>query len=175
MKKKKSFTVRIGPLAMSLAAAAMTAVAFAAVSVADNGSDDSSGGSDRAEDALFTRPAPPGGGARVFFHDNLSDADKQKLEDFRDCMRENGAPTPPEPGEIDPSDPPKPPSSADREKLEQAFEACKDNLPEEMQKAGPPQLHAMGCGPGAPGEERGKQENQDQSDDSGDSSSGSTS
>ena len=52
---------------------------------------------------------------------------------------------------------PKPPSAEDREKLREAWEACKDELPEELQKAGPPMLH-LGCEPGraAPGtEERG--------------------
>ena len=170
--KKRGFTVRIGPLAMSLAAAAVTAVAFAAVSLADNGSGDS-GDSGSGDAAVFTAPAPPGGGAGVFFRDNLSDADKQKLEDFRSCMEENGAPAPPEPGEIDPSSPPKPPSEADREKLEKAFEACKDNLPEGMEHAGPPEIGTLRCGPppGAPP----KSQNQDQSNDSGTSSSGSDS
>ena len=171
----RGFTVRIGPLAMSLAAAAVTAVAFAAVSLADNGSGGDSSGS---ETQTFQAPAPPGGGAGVmFFRDNLSDADKQKLEDFRDCMEENGAPGPPEPGEIDPSDgPPKPPSGADQEKIEKAWEACKDKLPEDMQNAGPPHLRAAGCAPpGAPGDEQGNKQNQDQSNDSGTSSSGSNS
>ena len=159
--KKRGFTVRIGPLAMSLAAAAVTAVAFAAVSLADNGG--SRGNDSGAKTDTFTAPAPPGaaGGAGVFFRDNLSDADKQKLEDFRSCMESNGAPAPPEPGEIDPSNPPKPPSAADRDKLEKAFEACKDKLPEDMQKMGPPQLHVCGGPPpGAPGElrEQGNQQ-----------------
>jgi hypothetical protein len=173
--KKRSFTIRTGPLAMSLAAAALTAVAFAAISVADNG-----GGSDNTgkDEHTFSAPAPPpGGGPGVFFHDNLSDTDRQKLEDFRQCMEENGAPGPPDPGEIDPGDgPPKPPSAEDREKLREAFEACKDKAPGALRKAGPPQLHFRGCEPGdaAPGtEERGKNENQ--SDGSGGSSGGSTS
>jgi hypothetical protein len=157
--KKRGFTVRIGPLAMSLAAAAVTAVAFAAVSLADNGSDSSEGAKDSV---TFTAPAPPGAGGGALFRDNLSDTDRQKLEDFRSCMEENGAPGPPGPGEIDPSNPPKPPSAADREKLEKAFEACKDNLPEDMQKMGPPQLHT--CGPGGPPpgipREEGNQQNQ---------------
>ena len=161
--KKRGFTIRIGPLAMSLAAAAVTAVAFAAVSLADNGSGDNGSSDSGSDTQTFQAPAPPGGGAGVmFFRDNLSDADKQKLEDFRSCMEENGAPGPPEPGEINPSDgPPKPPSAADREEIEKAWEACKDKLPEDMQKAGPPQLHTMGCGPGAPGDEQGSKPNQD--------------
>ena len=171
--KKKGSTIRVGPLAMSLAAAALTAVAFAAVSVADNGSGDSSG-NDGRDDHILRAPAPGGPGA-MFRHD-LSEADQQKLEEFRQCMEDNGAPAPPEPGEIDPSEgPPKPPSAADREKLEKAFEACKADLPEELQKAGPPMLHFEGCeaGRAAPGaEERSQRENQ--SDDSGTSSSGAT-
>jgi hypothetical protein len=176
--KKRSFTIRVGPLAMSLAAAALTAVAFAAISLADNGSGtDSRDGGDGRNEHVFQAPAPPGGGPGVMFRDHLSEADRQKLEEFRQCMEDNGAPTPPEPGEIDPSDgPAKPPSAEDREKLRQAFEACKDKLPEELQKAGPPMLHFEGCEPGraAPGtEERGERQNQ--SDDSGASSGGSAS
>jgi hypothetical protein len=175
-KKRRKFTISVGPLGMSLVAAALTAAAFAAISVADSGGGSGSGNSGRDEQ-IFRAPAPPGGGPGVFFHDNLSEADRQKLEDFRQCMDDNGAPTPPEPGEIDPSDgPPKPPSAEDREKLREAFEACKDKLPEDLQKAGPPQLHFRGCEPGdaAPGtEERG--ENENQSNDSGTSSSGASS
>lgn len=176
--KKRSFTIRVGPLAMSLAAAALTAVAFAAISVADNGGGtDSRDGSDGRDEHIFQAPAPPGGGPGAMFRDNLSEADRRKLEDFRQCMEDSGAPGPPEPREIDPSDgPPKPPSAEDREKLREAFEACKDQLPEDMRNAGPPQLHFRGCAPGdaAPGtEERGERENQ--SDDAGTSSSGSPS
>jgi hypothetical protein len=172
---KRGFTIRVGPVAMSLVAAAVTAVAFAAISVADSGTGNDSGGKDTQ---TFNAPAPPGGGAgvRFFAPGNLSDADKQKLEDFRNCMEENGAPAPPDPGDIDPSDgPPKPPSAADQEKLQKAWEACKDKLPEDMQKAGPPEVHICGPGPGAPGEERGKQQNEDQSNDSGSEESSSSS
>ena len=174
-KKKRRFTFSVGPLGMSLVAAAVTAAAFAAISLADSGSG-SAGGKTGSDERVFSAPAPPGGGAGVFFRDDLSDADKQKLENFRQCMEDNGAPAPPEPGEIDPSNPPKPPSAADREKLRKAFEACKDKLPADMQKAGPPQVHAFGCGPGAPhGTEHGKDHDQEQSNDSSGSSSGSDS
>jgi hypothetical protein len=159
--KKRGFTVRIGPLAMSLAAAAVTAVAFAAVSLADNGSSNVNDSGARTD--TFTAPAPPGagGGAGVFFRDNLSDADKQKLEDFRNCMEANGAPGPPDPGHFDPSNPPKPPSAADQDKLQKAFEACKDKLPEDMQKMGPPRIGTCGAPPpGAPGDEQGSKQNQ---------------
>jgi hypothetical protein len=175
MKKKRGITIRFGPLGLSLLAAGITAVGVAAVSVADSAKDSGGDASNGTGARTFEMHAPPGGGPGMFFHDNLSEADKQKLEDFRQCMEDNGASAPPEPGEIDPSDgPPKPPSAADREKLEKAFEACKSNLPEDMQTAGPPQLHFRGCAPGdaAPGtEEKGR--NQNQSNDSGTSSSGS--
>jgi hypothetical protein len=169
--KKRSFTIRVGPLAMSLTAAALTAVAFAAISLADNGSrsDSREGGGD----LHVFRAGAPGGGPGVMFREDLPEADRQKLEDFRNCMEENGAPAPPDPGEIDPSNgPPKPPSAEDREKLRETWEACKINLPEELQKAGPPELRVMGCAPGhqAPGTE-GRGSNENQSNDSGSSSS----
>jgi hypothetical protein len=173
---KRGFTIRVGPVAMSLVAAAVTAVAFAAISLADSGTANDNGGKDTQ---TFNAPAPPGGGAgvRFFAPGNLSDADKQKLEDFRNCMEENGAPAPPDPGDIDPSDgPPKPPSATDQEKLQKAWEACKDKLPEDMQNAGPPQVRIGGCAPpGAPGTEQGNKQNQDQSNDSSSDSSSSNS
>jgi hypothetical protein len=94
------------------------------------------------------------------------------MEEFRQCMDDSGAPGPPT--HFDPSDgPPKPPSAADREKLQKAYEACKDKLPAAMQNAGPPQIGRFKCGPppGAPP----RSQNQDQSNDSGTSSSGSDS
>jgi hypothetical protein len=169
--KKRSFTIRVGPLAMSLAAAALTAIALAAIAVAE------SGGGDDGDTRSFRAPAPPGAAGVMLFHDDMSDADRQKLEDFRRCMEDNGAPTPPEPGEIDPSEwPPKPPSAEDREKLRAAWESCQDKLPEDLRSAGPPELHLRDCGPddASPGtEKRGGNENQ--SNDSGDSSTGSAS
>ena len=109
---------------------------------------------------------------------NLSAADQQKMDEFRQCMQDNGAPAPPDPGKIDPSNPPKPPSQADQEKLQKAWEACKDKLPEAMQNAGPPRIGQCGPPPGAP-PVRGQQQpgqNQDQSNSSsGTSSSGSSS
>jgi hypothetical protein len=171
--KKRSFTIRVGPLAMSLAAAALTAVAFAAISLADSDGGGDGSRSDGRDEHIF-RAGPPVGGPGVMFRDELSEADRQKMEDFSECMEDNGAPAPPDPGEIDPSEGlPKPPSAEDRQKLRDAWEACKSNLPEELQKAGPPELHIGGCGPhpGSPGtEDRGN--NQNQSDDSGSSSSG---
>jgi hypothetical protein len=175
MKKKRGLTIRLGPLGLSLVTAGITAFGVAAVSLADNG-----GGSDNAVNGsgnqTFQAPAPPGGvGIRTFRGPNLSAADQQKMEDFRKCMEDNGAPGPPDPGDIDPSKgPPKPPSAADRENLQKAYEACKDKLPENMQNAGPPQIDTFKCGPppGAPGE---KGTTKEQSNDSGTSSSGSDS
>jgi hypothetical protein len=171
-KRKRRITIRLGPLGLSLLAAGITAVGFAAVSLADNGNSTGNGSGTQT----FQAPAPPGGGVGIttFRGPNLSAADRQKMEDFRKCMEDNGAPGPPT--NIDPSDvPPKPPSAADREKLQKAFEACKDNLPEGMQKVGPPQIGPMKCGPppGQPGQEQGQK--QDQSNDAGTSSSGSSS
>ncbi len=118
-------------------------------------------------------PAPPGGAAGVAFAGpNLSAEDRQKMEDFRRCMEDNGAPAPP--AHIDPSSgPPKPPSAEDRQKLEKAYEACKEKLPADLQKAGPPGIGTFQCGPppGAPQREQGQ--NRNQSDESGTQSSGS--
>src|SRR3954451_10374469 len=171
-KRKHRISIRLGPLGLSLLAAGITAVGVAAVSMADSGS----GGNDGKDTQTCEMPAPPGGGVGVmsFRGPNLSAADQQKMEDFRKCMEDNGAPGPPDPSDIDPSNPPKPPSAADREKLQKAYEACKDKLPEEMRNAGPPEIGTFKCGPppGVPGE---KGINKDQSNDSGTSSSGSDS
>jgi hypothetical protein len=176
-KRKRSLTIRLGPLGLSLVAAGITAFGVAAVSLAANsGGSDNAGGGGASQ--TFQAP-PPGGGAGVmsFRGPPLSAADQQKMEDFRKCMEDNGAPGPPDPSEIDPSNPPKPPSAADRDKLQKAYEACKDKLPEGMRNAGPPEIGTFKCGPppGAPpkGTEQGP--NQDQSNDSGTSSNGSDS
>ena len=174
-KRKRSITIRFGPLGLSLLAAGITAIGFAAVSLADSGSGSGSA-SNGSGIQTFQMPAPPGGaaGATVIGGPNLSDADRKKMDEFRLCMQDNGAPGPPT--HIDPSDgPPKPPTAADREKLQKAFEACKDKLPAAMQNAGPPQIGSMKCGPppGQPGPQKGR--NQGQSNDSGTSSSGSSS
>src|SRR4051795_9986158 len=120
MKKKRGITVRFGPLGLSLLAAGITAVGVAAVSLADSGSGTADNGSGSA---TFSAPAPGGGvGVMSFRGPNLSAADRQKMEDFRTCMEDNGAPAPPDPGSIDPSDgPPKPPSAADRDKIQKAY------------------------------------------------------
>jgi len=179
MKRKRGITIRIGPLGLSLLAAGITAVGVAAVSLADSGgSGDRRNGGDTQ---TFEMPAPPGGSAGVAFAaPNLSEEDRQKLEDFRTCIEDNGAPAPPDPRKIDPSNgPPKPPSAAEREKLQKSFEACKSDLPEKLQAAGPPGTHTFQCvpPPGAPPAHRDGQqgEKQNQSDQSGTQSSGSAS
>ena len=177
MKRKRSITIRFGPLGLSLLAAGITAVGFAAVSLADNGSGGSGDNTGTSSGArTFQMPAPPGGAAGVAFADpNLSAADRQKLEDFRTCMEDKGAPGPPDPSKIDPSQgPPKPPSAADREKLQKAFEACKAKLPEKLRDAGPPGTGTFHCGP-PPGPAPKQGQNQNQSNQSGTQSSGSTS
>jgi hypothetical protein len=172
MKKRRGITIRLGPLGLSLLAAGITAVGLAAVSLADTGSGSGNGTSTQT----FSAPPPPGGapGGVAFGGPDLSAADRQKMEDFRKCMEDNGAPGPP--NHIDPSQgPPKPPSAADQDKLKAAYEACKDKLPEALKNAGPPRIHAFKCGPppGTPSQEKGQ--NQNQSNNSGTSSSGSSS
>jgi hypothetical protein len=177
MKKKRGITIRFGPLGLSLLAAGITAIGVAAVSLAASGNGSggtSSGGGSRT----FQLPPPPGGGmgeARVA-PPNLSEADRKKLDEFRQCMEDNGAPAPPEPGRIDPSDgPPKPPNAADREKFQKAFEACKSKLPEQLRDAGPPGAFHCGPPPGSPpaqGQQQGQ--NQNQSNQPGAPSSGSS-
>ena len=169
MKRKRGNTIRFGPLGLSLLAAGITAVGFAAVSLADSGGGGSSGnGAQR-----FEMPAPPGGEAGVtIMGPNLSAEDRQKMEDFRKCMEDNGAPAPP--AHTDPTTgPPKPPSAEDRQKLDKAYQACKEKLPPDLPKAGPPRIGTFQCGPppGAPQREQGQ--NQDQSNQSGTRSSGS--
>jgi hypothetical protein len=179
MKRKRSITIRFGPLGLSLLAAGITAVGFAAVSLADNGSGSSGSSGNGSGAQTFQMPAPPGGAAGVAFADpNLSAADRQKLGDFRTCMEDNGAPGPPDPSKIDPSDgPPKPPSAADREKMQKAYEACKSKLPEKLRNAGPPGA-GFQCGPppGAPppqGQSQEQGQNKSQSSQSSTHSSGS--
>jgi hypothetical protein len=111
---------------------------------------------------------------------NLSAADREKMDEFRQCMQDNGAPAPPDPSTFDPSKaPPKAPSEADQEKLKQAFEACQDKLPRDVQhdvRDAGPRIGTCGPPPGAAapdGKEQGQQKNQDQSDSSGTDSSGS--
>jgi hypothetical protein len=175
VKKKRGITVRFGPLGLSLLAAGITAVGVAAVSVADSGN--GSGGGGEGDGArTFEMHIPPGGAPGVAIAGpDLSAEDRQKMEEFRRCMQDSGAPAPPAPGDFDPRDrPPQPPSAEDRERLGQAFETCKEKLPEKLRDAGPPGLHFRGCAPGAPGDEgENRERGQNQSNDSGGSPSGS--
>lgn len=160
MKKRPGITLRLGPLGLSLLAAAITAIGVAAVSMADSGG---SGAGTSGQPNTRRLPPPPGGGPGVMMlRSNLSAADRQKLEDFRKCMDENGAPAPPT--HVDPSQgPPKPPSADEQQKIQKAYEACKDKLPERMQNAGPPRIGQCGPPPGLPQQGRQQGRNQNQS------------
>jgi hypothetical protein len=162
MKRKRGITIRFGPLGLSLLAAGITAVGFAAISLADSGGNGNGSGSGGNGPQTFEMPAPPGAKAGMaIMGPNLSEADRKKMEEFRQCMEDNGAPAPPDPSEFDPSDgPPKPPSAEDRQKLQQAFEACKDKLPADLQKAGPPQIGTFHCGPAPDEQQKGWNQNQ---------------
>jgi hypothetical protein len=144
LSKFKSMRGRVGPLGSALAAAALTAAAFAAVSVAQN-----DGGAKDTEksdegDPRVERHFVPGG-------PGLWEEDREAMESFRKCMEDQGVelPEPPDPGELGPGempDPPKPPTEAERAEIEKAHEACKDKLPEGAEFG----LHGCGDGP-APG------------------------
>jgi hypothetical protein len=143
MKKKRSGAVvrRLGPLGLSVIAAAITAAGFAAISVAAK--DDGGGDPNRAGDReVFVHP--PGGP-----FEDLSAEDRQKLDDFRQCMSEQGA-EPPERLRFDPENPPEPPSREEIEGIEKAHEACKEKLPENLQDMPGPSIRFHGCGPGDP-------------------------
>src|SRR5262245_35945524 len=100
MQRKRGITIRFGPLALSLLAAGVTAVGVAAVSLADSGG----GSADKGSGQTFEMPAPPGAkGGVAIMGPNLSSEDRQKLEEFRQCMEDNGGPARPDPGEFDPS------------------------------------------------------------------------
>jgi hypothetical protein len=159
----RSIRRRLGPIGLSLAAAAITAAGFAAFSLAAN---DSNGDGSGGPQSAVPLPPPPGGGEIAIagaLRANLSAEDRQKMEDFRQCMEDNGAPAPPRIHRGD--SPPKPPSSDEIERIQKAYEACKSKLPEDLQNAGPPQL-GVGppCGPppGAPGRNQQSQSNDGQ-------------
>jgi hypothetical protein len=153
---KRARKIRVGPLGLSLVAAAVTAVVLAAVSMAaqDDGKAKSNGQSGDAQ-SQAGHPGPP-------MAQDLSAADRQKLENFRSCMSDQGVDPPPAPGDGDGTfqRPVKPPSDAQRQKMEKAFEACKDELPDDARALGPPSPGGPGgpCGP-PPGADRsgGKQ------------------
>jgi len=170
-KERSRIRRRLGPIGMSLLASALTAAGFAAFSIADSGGGNNDGNQSGAVQTL-PAPAPGGAGGAIAFAPRLSAEDRQKTEAFHQCMQDNGAPDPPR---IDPSQGrPKPPSAEDQQKIQKAYEACKDKLPEDLRNAGPPHLGAP-CGPppGAPAPNQGG--NQNQSNESSGQSSGSDS
>lgn len=148
-KIKRALHGRVGPVGLSLFAAALTAIAFAAVSVAK----DDSGSKGHQDQAGQARQAGPGGPPPM--EQNLSDEDKQKLEDFQQCMSDQGVEPPPRPDgdQNGTSKRPKPPTEAQRKQMEKAFEACQDKLPEDAQGMGP----GGPCGP-PPGPPPGQQQ-----------------
>jgi hypothetical protein len=166
MKRKRSGAIveRLGPIGLSLVAAAITAAGFAAISLAANG-DDGNGNDRRSKEPglhIATGPAGPLG-------ENLSDEDRQKLEDFRACLEEQGV-EPPAPPRFDGDNPPEPPSrkemEAMREEMSKAHEACKDKLPEDLQDV-PGPIGGVHCEAGPPparrergGENQGESESQ---------------
>src|SRR4051794_24530470 len=143
-RKRRALRRHLGPIGLSLLASALTAAGFAAFSIADNAGSGGNGGNGGGADQVL--PAPPPGAARtVTVGPRLSARDRQKMEAFRQCMEDNGAPAPPR---IDPSQgPPKPPSADEQQKIQKAYEACKDKLPEALQNAGPPRFGAGPCHP----------------------------
>jgi hypothetical protein len=150
---------RLGPLGLSLVAAALTATAFAGVSAAQNGDSGDDGERDRSPHGDVLR-APGPGGPHVFM-ERLSEEDRKAHEEFRQCMEDNGAPGPPElpePGSEDEMPaPPEPPSEADREAVEKALEACEDKAPDGAGFA-LPAPGAPGCGPPPGIERKGEQQ-----------------
>ncbi|MGZ5336304.1 MAG: hypothetical protein ACXWZ6_12465 [Solirubrobacterales bacterium] len=139
----KALRRRVGPVGLSLIAAALTAAAFAAVSTAAKDDSGNKQGDQRGA-VERSRHAPP----------ELSEEDQAKLEEFRQCLEDNGVSAPPEPGELEEGDRPEPPSKAELKKMQKAHEACADKLPEGMEFHGGPG-GPMGCGPGGPPPEAG--------------------
>jgi hypothetical protein len=112
---------RLGATTLALVAAGLTAAAFAAFSIAESGDDN--GGRDRIAPAPFAAPVPPGGpGAYA-----PSEADREALEAFRQCMEDQGVEPPPRPsGDV----PPEPPSEKEMDGVQAAIERCESELPE---------------------------------------------
>jgi hypothetical protein len=165
MKRKQSGAIveRLGPIGLSLVAAAITAAGFAAISLAAK--DDSGTGNrgDSDERGLHVAIGPPGP-----LGENLSAEDRQKLEDFRACLEEQGV-EPPKPPRFDRDNPPEPPSreemEAMRAEMEKAHEACKDKLPEDLQDVPGPigGVHCEAGGPPPARREGGENQGENQS------------
>ncbi len=142
---------RWGPVGLSLVAAALTATAFAAVSVAQDDTSSQNSAEKRGGGEVMRAPEP--GGPHMFM-ERLSEEDRAALEEFRRCMEDNGAPAPPElapapskPGSFEHGDgPPEPPGEEDRAAIEKALETCGEKLPEgaAFEHGGP---GGPGCGP----------------------------
>ncbi len=153
---------RFGSLASAIAAAAITAAAFAAFSLAQ-GDSSNSGGDTTTQSQL---PPPPG----MAF--TIRAKDRAALEAFRKCMSDHGINSPtPSFGDGPPPLPSPPlPSKEDRAKFADAFNACRDELPE-----GAGVMHAAPVGPGGPPCLSRRHERGHSSGSSGDSSSSSSS
>jgi hypothetical protein len=148
---------RFGSLASAMVAAAITAAAFAAFSLAQGDGSGSGGGT--SPDSL----APPPAGMAF----TIRAKDRAALEAFRKCMSDHGI-NPPTPSFGD--GPPPLPSKEDRAKFADAFNACRDKLPE-----GAGVMHAAPVGPGGPPCLSRRHERGHSSGSSGDSSSSSSS
>jgi Spy/CpxP family protein refolding chaperone len=142
----KAVRKRLGPVGLSLAAAAITAAGFAAFSVA---ADDEDKDGSRDERAFGVAGPGPGGPGIMLRAEGLSEEDQQKLENFRQCMEDQDLPAPPRFREGE--EPPEPPSREEleqlRDQLEAAHEACKGELPEKLRDLPPPPFGHGPCGP----------------------------
>jgi hypothetical protein len=162
MKRKRSGAMveRLGPVGLSLVAAAITAAGFAAISVAANGDNDEGDGDRSKEPGLHVAIGPPGP-----LGENLSEEDRQKLEDFRNCLEDQGVEAPGRPmfDRFDPESAPDPPSRSEmeamRKEMNQAHEACKDELPEDLQDV-PGPIGGVHCEAGPPPARKERGENQ---------------
>jgi hypothetical protein len=160
-KKRKAGAIarRLGPVGLSVIAAAITAAGFAAISLAAG---EGGGGTEGEGDGpTVHRMIVPGPGGPL--GEDLSAEDRQRLEEFRQCLGDQGA----EPPRFDPDNPPEPPSSEQMERIRKAHEACMERLPENLQERlenlPGPHFGGPGCGPGEPPPARNESgENQEQ-------------
>jgi hypothetical protein len=146
-KRSGAIVRRLGPVGLSVVAAAITAAGFAAISLAADDGGDRTKGKDGPTVHRMIVPGPGGDPLG-----DLSEEDRAALEDFRQCLSEQGA-APPQRLEFDPDNPPEPPSREEMEEIRKAHEACKEKLPDDLQQRleeipGP--FGGPGCGPGGP-------------------------
>ena len=149
MKKAIGSTLR---RLISSAPGAVVLVVAIGAGVAYSAAKDDGGAEQRdqgAREGHVFRAGPPGPPPE------LSDEQRQQLEKFRSCMKENGVdlPEPPQPGEKGMFERPAPPSEDEIKKMRSAHEACEELQPEGFGlhvgpggPCGPP-----GPPPGAPG------------------------